>query len=107
MDNSRLVQLGEIDDWELYAKGLESYVMWMHERIGVWKDAADESTEERLRRGDLSQPAVQLICNLNGDLNSILRQSAARADRFRRGFFSTNWAKEIPKGSAARPLASD
>jgi len=84
---SRLMRLEEIDDWELYAKGLEAHVMFMHTKIGAWKDVDGmkglNAKDERWRRGDLTNPHVRLICSLNGELNDILQQAGSRAKRLR------------------------
>ena len=84
---SRLVRLEEIDDWEIYAKGLEAHVAFMHTQIGAWMDVDsshnDKSNFERWRRGDLRNPDIALISRLNGEMNNILMQAGNRAKRHR------------------------
>ncbi len=84
---SRLVRLEEIDDWEIYAKGLEAHMVFMHTQIGAWKDVdgsmTDATEAERYRRGDLNNPDVALICRLNGELNDMLMQAGSRMKRLR------------------------
>ena len=84
---SRLMRLEEIDDWELYARGLEAHTAFMHEQIGAWKDVDSrqgvKAEEERYRRANLRNPDVALICRLNGELNDILMQAGSRAKRLR------------------------
>jgi len=84
---SRLMRLEEIDDWELYARGLEAHIAFMHEQIGAWKDVDGRHSKaydaERWRRGNCGNPEIDLIARLCYELNDILMQAGSRAKRLR------------------------
>jgi len=82
------LRLRDIDDWEIYAKGLEAHIMLMHEQIGAWQrgtlsQPAELDWDQLSKRGDLDQPGVAMVCRLNGEINDILNQAADRASRLR------------------------
>jgi len=76
MDKSVFIR--DIDDWELYARGLEAHLMMMHEMIGAF---IDKYPNEDF--ASLNDKRVLLICRLNGEINSLLNQSAERSKRLR------------------------
>lgn len=63
--------LRDIDDWELYAKGLEAHV-------GAWHEQLQSFLEQPLRRD-----AVLIVGEVQLDVARVLREAADRAERLR------------------------
>ncbi len=69
------VFLRDIDDWELYAKGLEAH-------IGAWHEALTEVEQQFLDSGDSGWWYCDKLQAVSEDLTRVLKESADRYQRF-------------------------
>ena len=72
------VFLRDIDDWELYARGLEAHLMMMHESI-----EAHVRNSVPVVDCHRDSDRIRLISRLRGELSSLLNQAAERSKRLR------------------------